>query len=146
MPETAPARVFEILLVEDNAADARMIAEALKVLGVPHRLHVVENSERALQFLGRSGDYPGAPSPDLVLLDLALPGINGYDLLAEIRLSYSKQRLPVVVITGSRLHKDIERSFNLHADEFITKPVGLMHYTAELAFALRVLRSPRVAY
>jgi chemotaxis family two-component system response regulator Rcp1 len=143
----APARdAVEILLVEDNPADARMIGEALNVTGVPHRLHVVEDSLQALEFINQTGRHADAPRPHLMLLDLSLPGVHGHELLAEIRADRSRPRLPIVVLTGSTLHQDLERSYELQADEYISKPVGLMQYAAELRFALRIVRSTRTKH
>lgn len=141
-----PRDTVEILLVEDNPADARMIGEALGVTGVPHRLHVVEDGIQALEFISQTGRHADAPRPDLMLLDLSLPGVHGHELLAEIRAKRSTPRLPVVVLSGSTLHQDLEKSYELQADEFISKPVGLMQYAAELSFALRIVRSTRTKH
>jgi CheY-like chemotaxis protein len=129
-----------ILLVEDNPADVRMIREALEVSRLPHELHVVGDGERALDFVARKGEYAQAPQPDLVLLDLNIPKVHGHDVIAKLRAEPSVGRLPIVVLTGSRQEKDIDRSFALHADEHIIKPTRLYEYVGELAFALGLVR------
>src|SRR5688500_18161615 len=108
-----------VLLVEDNPADVRMIREALAVTRVPHELYVVEDGAEAIQFATRQGRYADAPPPDLVLLDLNIPKLHGHEVIARLRAQHSLGRLPIVVMTGSRLEKDIDRSFALHADEHI---------------------------
>src|SRR6185436_15655595 len=102
-------------------------------------LHVVQDGEAALAFLYREGVYADAPEPDLVLLDLSLPKLGGHAVLEQVEAQRAKRRFPVVVLTGSRMQRDIERSFELHADEHITKPAGLLHLAAELTFAVRML-------
>ena len=129
-----------VLLVEDNPADVRMIREALAMSRLPHELHVVDDGEKALDFVARKGDYAEAPKPDLVLLDLNIPKIHGHAVIAMLRAKREVGRLPIVVMTGSRLEKDIDQSFALHADEHIIKPTKLHEYVGELAFALNLVR------
>ena len=131
-----------VLLVEDNPADVRMIREALAATRVPHELYVVEDGAQAIEFVTRSGAYKGTqvPQPDLVLLDLNIPKLHGHEVIARLRAERSLGRLPIVVMTGSRLEKDIDRSFALHADEHIIKPTRLYEYVGELAFALGLAR------
>ena len=138
MAESPQAAV--ILLVEDNPADVRMIREALEASRLPHELHVVGDGERALEFVARKNEYAQAPQPDLVLLDLNIPKVHGHDVIARLRADPAVGRLPIVVLTGSRLEKDIDRSFQLHADEHIIKPTRLYEYVGELAFALGLVR------
>jgi CheY-like chemotaxis protein len=135
-PQPAPV----ILLVEDNPADVRMIREALEVTRLPHELYVVDDGAQALDFVARRGAFTEAPKADLVLLDLNIPRIHGHDVIAKLRAEPSVGRLPIVVMTGSRLEKDIDRSFALHADEHIIKPTRLYEYVGELAFALGLVR------
>jgi len=137
-PDAPPAPV--VLLVEDNPADVRIIREALDASRLPHQLHVVGDGRQALDFVARKGAYAEAPRPDLVLLDLNIPKIHGHDVIARLRAEPAVGRLPIVVMTGSRLEKDIERSFALHADEHIIKPTRLYEYVGELAFALGLVR------
>ena len=143
MPETeqkdAQAPV-DVLLVEDNPADVRIIREALAISRIPHRLHVVEDGEQALDFVRGQGAYVNSPRPDLMLLDLNIPKIQGHDVIAQLRADQPHRRLPIVVLTGSKLEKDMERTFALHADEHIVKPTRLFEYVGELAFALGLVR------
>ena len=139
-PAGPPLAAPVILLVEDNPADVRMIREALEVTRIPHELYVVEDGEQAVQFATRKGEYAEAPEPDLVLIDLNIPKIHGHDVIARLRAERGLGRVPIVVMTGSRLEKDIDRSFALHADEHIIKPTRLYEYVGELAFALGLAR------
>lgn len=116
-------RPVEILLVEDNEGDVRLTREALREGHLRNRLHVVEDGEKALDFLFRRGVYADAPRPDLILLDLNLPRRDGREVLAEIKADTSLKRIPVVVLTTSRAEEDLARSYDLHANCFITKPV-----------------------
>ena len=129
-----------ILLVEDNAADVRMIQEALVISRIPHQLHVVADGEQALDFIRRKGAYAKAPVPDVVLLDLSIPKIHGHEVIEQLRADRPPRRFPIVVLTGSKLEKDMERSFALHADEHIVKPTRLFEYVGELAFAIGLVR------
>jgi two-component system response regulator len=137
LPRGAP---LHVLLVEDNPADARMIREALAFSRIPHVLHVVEDGEQALDFVRRAGRHADAPRPSVMLLDLSIPKVGGHEVMARIRADSTLPRFPIVVLTGSRLEKDMERSFELHADEHIVKPTRLIEYVAELAFALGLVR------
>lgn len=130
----------EVLLVEDNPADARIIREALAISRIPHRLHVVEDGEQALDFVRGKGLYAAAPRPDLMLIDLNIPKVQGHEVIAQLRADMPARRLPIVVLTGSKLEKDMERTFALHADEHIVKPTRLFEYVGELAFALGLVR------
>jgi CheY-like chemotaxis protein len=123
---------IEILLVEDNPADIRMVREALAVARIPHRLHVVTEGEQAMSFLRGSGPFAGAPRPDLVLLDVRLPGLNGFAVLAVIRGHPRLEKTFVVVLTGSEQGDYRQRSRELDADAFVVKPASLEGYVAEL--------------
>lgn len=129
-----------VLLVEDNPADVRMIREALAVSRLPHRLYVVEDGEQALDFLARTGAYADAPVPDLMLLDLNIPRINGHEVLERLRAERRPMRMPIVVMTGSPLVKDTDRSLELDADQHMIKPTRLHEYVGGLAFALGLVR------
>ncbi|MBI1943210.1 MAG: response regulator [Betaproteobacteria bacterium] len=129
-----------VLLVEDNPADVRIIREALLISRIPHRLYVVEDGEQALDFVRARGGFADAPPPDLMLLDLNIPKLHGHDVIAQLRADVPARRFPIVVLTGSKLEKDMERSFALHADEHIVKPTRLFEYVGELAFALGLVR------
>jgi two-component system, chemotaxis family, response regulator Rcp1 len=119
------ARPIEILLVEDNPGDVRLTEEALKEGKFLNRLHVVQDGVAALDFLHRRGAYADAVRPDLVLLDLNLPRKDGREVLAEIKSDEDLRRIPVVILTTSSSDEDILRSYNLHANCYVTKPVDL---------------------
>jgi len=119
------AGAIEVLLVEDNPGDVRLTREALRDSKVRNRITVAHDGEEALQMLRREGAHANVPRPDLILLDLNLPRVNGRELLAEIKKDASLRRIPVVVLTSSRAEEDIARSYELHANAFVTKPVDL---------------------
>jgi chemotaxis family two-component system response regulator Rcp1 len=122
----------EILLVEDNPADARFFREALHMARIPHQLSTVTNGEEALAFLHRQGQFRSAPRPEVIVLDLKLPRVSGHAVLAVIRVDPELRSIPVVVLTSSYAPRDQERSFNLEADHYVTKPVGLDVLAGEL--------------
>jgi len=115
----------EILLVEDNPADVRLTREALEEGKVRINLHVAVDGEAALAFLRGEGQYAGAAHPDLILLDLNLPKKNGREVLAEVKQDPDLKRIPVVVLTTSKAEEDILRTYDLHANCYVTKPVQL---------------------
>jgi CheY-like chemotaxis protein len=117
--------VIDILLVEDNPGDVRLTQEALKEAKVRNNLHVVEDGVEAMAFLKREGAYASAPLPDLILLDLNLPRKDGREVLEEIKQDDRLKRVPVVVLTTSQAEEDILRSYNLHANCYVNKPVDL---------------------
>ncbi len=118
-------RPIEILLVEDSPADVRLTQEALKEAKVLNTLHVVRDGMAALAFLRRKGPYAGSPEPDLILLDLNLPKKDGREVLAEVKQDPALKRIPVVVLTTSKAEEDVVRTYELHANAYITKPVDL---------------------
>jgi CheY-like chemotaxis protein len=113
----------EVLLVEDNPGDVRLTKEALLEGKVMNRLSVAPDGEEALRFLRRSAGYETAPRPDLVLLDLNLPKKDGREVLAEIKADERLRRIPVIVLTTSKADEDVIKSYQLHANCYITKPV-----------------------
>ena len=113
----------EILLVEDNPGDVRLTKEAFREGRIENNLHVVTDGVEALDFLHRRGDHADAPRPDIVLLDLNLPRKNGDDVLAEIKADEDLQSIPVIVLTSSSAEEDVARSYELHANAYLTKPV-----------------------
>jgi two-component system response regulator len=115
----------EILLVEDNLGDIRLTQVALKDSRIANTLNVVKDGVEALAYLRREGQYENAARPDMILLDLNLPRKDGREVLEEIKTDDSLKRIPVVVLTTSSADEDILRSYNLHANCFITKPVDL---------------------
>lgn len=128
MSSQAFGRPVEILLVEDNPGDVRLTQESFKESKVRNTLHVVRDGVEALAFLRGGGEYADAPRPDLVLLDLNLPKKDGREVLAEIKEDPDLKRIPVVVLTISKAEEDILRSYNLHANCYITKPVDLEQF------------------
>jgi len=121
-------RPVEILLVEDNPADIRLTREAIKEFKIHNTLHVITNGVEALAFLRREGGYADAARPDLVLLDLNLPKKNGLDVLKEIKTDEALQHIPVVILTASKADQDVLDAYYLHANCYITKPVGLAQF------------------
>ncbi len=121
-------RPIEILLVEDNPGDVRLTMEALKDGKVYNKLHVARDGMEAMAFLHREGKYADAPHPDLILLDLDLPKKDGREVLAEIKEDPTLKHVPVVVLTGSKAEEDILKTYNLHANCYITKPIGLEQF------------------
>ncbi len=115
----------EILLVEDNPGDVRLTKEALKEGKLVNNVNVVGDGVEALAFLRREGQYKDAASPDVILLDLNLPKKDGRDVLAEIKEDSNLRRIPVVILTTSSAEQDILKTYDLHANCFITKPVDL---------------------
>ena len=118
-------RPIEILLVEDNPGDARLAQEAMKEAKVKNNLHWVEDGVQALSFLRREEGYEQVPRPDVVLLDLNLPKKDGREVLADIKSDDRLKTIPVVVLTVSKDEKDILKSYDLHANCYITKPLDL---------------------
>lgn len=118
-------RPMEILLVEDNPGDVRLTKEAFKDAKVANRLSVVDDGEKALEFLFRRGPFAQAPRPDLILLDLNLPRKDGREVLSVIKNDADLRRIPVVILTTSKAEEDIIRTYNLHANCYLAKPVGL---------------------
>ncbi len=118
----------DILLVEDNPGDIRLIEENLKEFKVGNNLHIVEDGEEAMAFLRKKGEYREAPRPDLVLLDLNLPKKDGREVLEEIRADKNLTTIPVVILTSSKAEEDIAKAYKLHANCYITKPVGLAQF------------------
>ena len=116
---------IEILLVEDSPGDVRLTREAFKDAKVHINLHVASDGAEAMDFLSRKGEHANAPRPDLILLDLNLPKKDGREVLEEIKQSPTLKSIPVVVLTTSASDADILRSYKLHANCYITKPVGL---------------------
>ena len=139
-------RPIEILLVEDNPADVRLTMETIKDYKVKNRLEVVGNGIDAMDFLKRKGKFADKARPDLILLDLNLPGKDGREVLAEIKEDPDLCRIPVVVVTSSEAEQDILKAYNLHVNCYITKPVGLTEFVKVVKsiedFWLTIVRLP----
>jgi two-component system, chemotaxis family, response regulator Rcp1 len=119
---------IQVLLVEDNPGDVRLTKEALKEGKMLNRVTVVGDGEEALSFLRRQGKYADAGQPDLILLDLNLPKKDGRQVLAEIKADPGLKRIPVVVLTTSSAEEDILKTYDLHANCYVTKPVDLEQF------------------
>jgi CheY-like chemotaxis protein len=145
--ELDAARPIEILLVEDDPGDVLMTREALEDSKVINNLHVVDNGEEAIAFLRCEGDYAGSPRPDLVLLDLNLPRLDGREVLALVKADEDLRRIPVVVLTTSEAEEDVLRSYDLHANAYVTKPVDFEQFSKVIRqiddFFITVVRLPK---
>ena len=115
---------IRILLVDDNEADVRLATEALKAAKVANSIHVVHDGVEALEYLRRQGAYATAPRPDLILLDLNMPRKNGREVLVELKSDPDLRNIPVVVLTSSSDEADVVKSYDLHANCYIVKPVS----------------------
>ncbi len=115
---------IQILLIEDNEADVCLAMEALKAAKVANCIHVVHDGVEALGYLRRQGAYATAPRPDLILLDLNLPRMNGRQVLVEVKSDPDLRNIPVVVLTSSSDEENVVKSYDLHANCYIVKPVG----------------------
>jgi CheY-like chemotaxis protein len=124
MTEFVVPRAIDVLLVEDDEGDVLMTREAFEYHKIRNRLHVVSDGKQALQFLRRTGPFADAPRPGLVLLDVNLPKLSGLEVLAELKKDEKLLMIPVVMLTTSQAEQDILRSYSLHANAFISKPVG----------------------
>ena len=137
---------IEVLLVEDDIGDVVMTREALAEGKVLNRLHVVGDGVEAIEFLRRQGPHADAPRPDLILLDLNLPRRDGRQVLAEVKGDPDLRRIPVVVLTTSEAEEDILRSYDLHANAYVTKPVDFDRFVAVIhqidEFFISVVRLP----
>jgi len=141
------AQPVELLLVEDNPGDARLTQEALRDGKVYNKLTVVPDGVEAMAYLRREGRYAGARQPDLILLDLNLPKKDGREVLQEIKADERLRRIPVVVLTSSNAEQDVLKSYGLHANCYVTKPVDLDQFMGAVKaienFWLTVVTLPR---
>jgi chemotaxis family two-component system response regulator Rcp1 len=137
---------IQILLVEDNPGDVRLTVEALRHAKVANELHVVGNGEEAIDFLRQQGGHVDAPRPDIVLLDLNLPRLDGRDVLADIKSDPELATIPIIVLTSSTAEADIQRSYELHANCYISKPVDFSEFLSAVqsleGFWLKIVRLP----
>ena len=122
------AQPIDMLLVDDNPGDVRLTQEVLRDSKLINRLCVVTDGEQAMDFLKRRSTYTGAVRPDLVLLDLNLPRKNGREVLSEIKADPDLKRIPVVILTSSQAEEDVLKSYDMHANCYITKPVDLEQF------------------
>ena len=137
---------IQILLVEDNPGDVRLTVEALRGAKVANELHIVGDGESAIDFLRQRGEYGDAPRPDIVLLDLNLPRLEGREVLADIKSDPDLAKIPIIVLTSSSADEDIQQSYALHANCFVTKPVDFTEFIAAVrsleGFGLKIVRLP----
>lgn len=119
---------IDILMVEDNPGDVQLTREALDDCKMCNNLHVVEDGEQAMDFLKRISDYSDSPKPDLIILDLNLPKMDGREVLREIKSDDELKTIPVVVLTTSKSEEDVLKSYKLHANCYITKPIDLEQF------------------
>jgi CheY-like chemotaxis protein len=123
MTEHGECQAVDVLLVEDDPGDVLMTKEAFEHYKLRNVLHVVTDGEQALQFLRRTGGYADAPRPGLILLDLNLPRLDGLEVLAELKADPVLKVIPVVILTTSQAQQDVLRSYALHANAYVSKPV-----------------------
>jgi CheY-like chemotaxis protein len=141
---------MDVLLIEDDAGDVLMTREAFddqRLRALRTRLHVVNDGAAALDFLHRRGEYAAAPTPDLILLDLNLPRMDGRQVLGEVKSDPELRKIPVVVLTTSDAEQDVLRSYELHANAYVTKPVDFESFVEVVRtideFFIGVVRLPR---
>lgn len=137
---------IHVLLVEDDPGDVLMTREAFEENKVANNLSVVSDGEAAMAFLRKQGEYADAPTPDLVLLDLNLPRMDGREVLAAMKGDEELRRIPVVVLTTSEAEEDVLRSYSLHANAYVTKPVDFERFIQVVRkideFFVQVVRLP----
>jgi CheY-like chemotaxis protein len=147
MSDDGEYKVIDVLLVEDDPGDVLMTREAFQHYKIRNQLHVVTDGEQALQFLHRTGEYASAPRPGLILLDLNLPRRDGLEVLAELKADPRLRVIPVVILTTSQAEEDILRSYSLHANAYVSKPVDFERFMEVIrqidSFFVTVVQLPR---
>jgi CheY-like chemotaxis protein len=146
MTEPAGLELVDVLLVEDDPGDVLMTREAFEHHRIRNNLHVVSDGEQAMLFLRKRGGYADVPTPGLILLDLNLPRRNGLEVLAELKADSNLLSIPVVILTTSQAQEDILRSYSLHANAYISKPVDFDKFTGVIrqidSFFLTLVKLP----
>jgi CheY-like chemotaxis protein len=146
MTQSLPGRQIEVLLVEDDPGDVLMTREAFEDYKLNNQLHVANDGVEAMEFLRREGAHTDAPRPDLVLLDLNLPRMDGREVLQAIKSDPELASIPVVVLTTSEAEEDVLRSYSLHANAYVTKPVDFDRFIQVVRqiddFFITVVRLP----
>jgi CheY-like chemotaxis protein len=149
MTERAALDLVDVLLVEDDPGDVLMTREAFEHYRIRNNLHVVSDGEQAMHFLRKTGAYADVPTPGLILLDLNLPRRNGLEVLAELKSDSDLLAIPVVVLTTSQAQEDVLRSYALHANAFISKPVDFEKFVGVIGqiddFFLTLVKLPNSA-
>ena len=144
----AETRIAEILLVDDNEDDVYLTREAFEVASLKVNLHHVDNGEKCLQFLRKEGPYAGVPSPDLILLDMHMPVMDGHEVLSEIVKDEALRHIPVVVLTTSYEAEDIKKMYSLRCSSYITKPINFDNFVRAIGqltdYWLTVVVLPKV--
>jgi CheY-like chemotaxis protein len=142
-------KIIDVLLVEDDPGDVLMTREAFDDTKFANALHVVNDGAEALAFLRKEGEYADAPTPDLVLLDLNLPRVDGREVLAAVKADDELRQIPIVVLTTSESEEDVLRSYELHANAYVTKPVDFDRFIEVVRkiddFFVSVVRLPNTA-
>jgi chemotaxis family two-component system response regulator Rcp1 len=128
MTNAYEGRPVEILLVEDNAGDVRLAREGLRECKLLNNLSVADDGVKAMAFLRREGEHAHAPRPDLIMLDLNLPRKDGREVLKEIKEDEKLKQIPVVILTTSKAEEDIVKSYSLHANCYVTKPLAIEQF------------------
>jgi len=129
-PDRASRKTPNVLVVEDNPPDARLIEELLRLGPLPKNIHIVGSGDEAMAFLRRREAFADAPRPQLVVLDLNLPGSDGRDVLSDIKQDPELCGIPVVILTTSVAPSDVQHAYDLHANAYVVKPVGLDAFTS----------------
>jgi CheY-like chemotaxis protein len=147
MAERYGLKPVDVLLVEDDEGDILMTREAFEFHKIRNPLHVVSDGERALQFVRRTGPFADAPRPGLILLDINLPRLSGLEVLAELKADPVLALIPVVMLTTSQAEEDVLRSYRLHANAYVSKPVDFENFIAAIRqiddFFLTLVQLPR---
>lgn len=149
MNYVSESKPIELLLVEDNLVDIKLTTRALKEGKVLNNVHIVRDGVEAMKFLFQQGEFAESPRPDLILLDLNMPRKDGREVLSEIKNDDDLKHIPVIVLTTSDAEQDVLRSYNLHANSYITKPVDFEQFVDAIRrfeeFWLTVVRLPSQA-
>jgi CheY-like chemotaxis protein len=142
----AGVEIVDVLLVEDDPGDALIVQEAFEHYKIRNTLHVVTDGEQALRFVRQEGEFADAPRPGLIMLDLNLPRVSGLEVLAELKADPNLRVIPVVILTTSRAEEDVLRSYSLHANAYVSKPVELEAFMGAVreigSFFVLVVRLP----
>jgi CheY-like chemotaxis protein len=148
-PDGEAGSMIQVLLIEDDPGDVLITREAFEENKVRNQLNVVNDGVKALAYLRREDSYADAPRPDLILLDLNLPKMDGHEVLKQIKSDADLQSIPVVVLTTSDAEEDVLRSYNLHANAYVTKPVDFERFLSVVRqideFFVTVVKLPRNA-
>jgi CheY-like chemotaxis protein len=125
---STPVEIIDILLVEDNPGDAKLVQKAFELGRLANKIYHVSDGESALSFLRKEGSYADAPRPDIILLDLNMPGLDGREVLARVKSDPELLTIPVIIMTTSSAEQDILESYKLHVNCYITKPVQVQDF------------------